>query len=170
MPHVERTIQEYGIVVDHINYYSDVLKRFVNSKAPDNPKLKRKFIFKRDPRDISVLYFYDPELKQYFKVPYRDISRPSMSIWEYREAMKRLEAEGKKEIDERLIFETYNRMRSQVEQAKTETKRVRRAKQRHRDNQRIMKPKTADVISTPDADSDVPDHNSEVAPFNVLED
>lgn len=170
MPHVERTIQDYGVVVDYIHYYSDVLKRFVNSKDPNNSKLKRKFIFKRDPRDISILYFYDPELEQYFKTPYRDISRPSMSIWEHREAMKRLEAEGKSEIDERLIFETYNRMRAQVEQAERETKRIRRSKQRWRDNARIVRPQTADNLPPPAEDSALLGHDLKFEPFDVLED
>jgi putative transposase len=26
------------------------------------PRRKRKFIFRRDPRDISVIWFYDPEV------------------------------------------------------------------------------------------------------------
>ena len=33
MPYIERTVQgSYGIVLDNIHYYSDVLKRFVNAK------------------------------------------------------------------------------------------------------------------------------------------
>ena len=60
MPYVERTVQQYGVVIDEVHYYGNVLRRFVNATDPERPKSKRKFIFKRDPRDISVVYFYDP--------------------------------------------------------------------------------------------------------------
>jgi putative transposase len=58
MPYFERTVQPYGVVLDEVHYYSDVLRRFVNAKEPDQPRTKRKFTFRRDPRDISTLYFY----------------------------------------------------------------------------------------------------------------
>src|ERR1051325_446423 len=140
MPYVERTIQEYGVEIDRIHYFSDVLRRFVHSKVPDNPKRKRKFIFKRDPRDISVAYFYDPELNQYFSVPYRDSSRPPLSIWEFRAARNRLIEQGTKDINEALIFDSYTQMLSQVEEAKRKTKAMRRADQRRQLNKQIIKP------------------------------
>jgi putative transposase len=57
-----------------------------------------------------------------------------------REARKRLEEEGRKEINEDLIFESYARMRAKEEQAVRETKRVRRANQRRAQNKQIVKP------------------------------
>ncbi|AZB34810.1 helix-turn-helix domain-containing protein [Chryseobacterium bernardetii] len=92
MPFVERTIQEYGVLIDHITYYSDVLRKYIHSKE-DYGKYskKQKFIFKRDPRDISIIYFYDPNLNDYYDIPYRDTSKPPMSIWEYNETISRLQ-------------------------------------------------------------------------------
>jgi putative transposase len=145
MPYIERTIQQYGVVVDEIHYYSDVLRRWINAPDPDKPRLKRKFVFKQDPRDISQLYFYDPEVKQYSVIPYRDTSRPAISLWEMREARKRLEEEGRREINEQLIFESYARMRAKEEQAVRETKRVRRANQRRAQNKRVVKPTLENV-------------------------
>jgi putative transposase len=109
MPYVERTIQGYGVVIDEIHYYSDVLRRFINAADPNDPRRKRHFIFKRDPRDISQIYFYDPELKQYSRIPYRDTSHPPISIRELREVRRQLETEGKENIDENLIFEAYEK-------------------------------------------------------------
>jgi putative transposase len=94
MPYFERTVQTYGVVLDEVHYYSDVLRRYVNAKEPDQPRTKRKFTFRRDPRDISTLYFYDPEVKDYFRIPYRDTAHSPMSIWEFREARRRLEKQG----------------------------------------------------------------------------
>jgi putative transposase len=143
MPYIERTIQTYGVVIDEIHYYHDVLRRFINATDPDNPKLKRQFIFKRDPRNISRIYFFDPELRQYFAIPYRDISHPAISIWELREVRRQLEKEGRENVNEQLIFDTYERMRQQEEEAVRKTKRVRRASQRRSDNQQATNPKTA---------------------------
>ena len=42
-----------------------------------HPKRKRQFIVRRDPRDISMIYFYDPELQEYFAIPYRNTASPA---------------------------------------------------------------------------------------------
>ncbi|HEX8459718.1 MAG TPA: Mu transposase C-terminal domain-containing protein [Pyrinomonadaceae bacterium] len=170
MPYTERTIQQYGVVVDEIHYYSHVLRRWINAPDPDNPRLKRKFVFKQDPRDISQLYFYDPEVKQYSVIPYRDTSRPAISVWEMREARRRLEEEGRKEINEDLIFESYARMRAKEEQVVRETKRVRRANQRRAQNKQIVKPTLAEKqshqnIEGVQASPSLPD----IRPFDEIE-
>jgi putative transposase len=170
MPYFERTVQTYGVVLDEVHYYSDVLRRFVNAKEPDQPRTKRKFTFRRDPRDISTLYFYDPEVKDYFRIPYRDTAHSPMSIWEFREARRRLEKQGVKEINEGLIFRSYEQMRAIEEQARNETKHVRRKNQQRRDHKQIYKPKAA-VGKTP-SETDQSDGGGTlpvVQPFDELE-
>lgn len=132
LPYFERTIQEYGVVLDHIHYYSDVLRPWVNALVGDSPKnkLKRKFIFKRDPRNISVLFFYDPEAKVYFEIPYRDLKRPPMTLWEHREVLRQLESEGVREIDEVVLFEAYRKLRAIEEQAVKQTQIMRHLRQK----------------------------------------
>jgi putative transposase len=171
MPYIERTVQQYGVVIDEIHYYSDVLRRWINAPDPDNPRLKRQFVFKQDPRDISQIYFYDPEVKQYSVVPYRDTSRPAISIWEMREARKRLEEEGRKKINEDLIFESYARMRAQEEQAKRETKRVRRARERRSLHSQVDKPMATKNPATLNAHTQQP-HTTlpDIEPFDEIED
>jgi len=110
MPFVERTIQEYGVLIDNIRYYSDVLRMWIHARDTSNIKLKRKFIFARDPRDISVVYFLDPNTRTYAPVPYRDSSHPPMSIWELRAVLSRLDDEGV-QLDEDIIFDGLRRMR-----------------------------------------------------------
>ncbi len=118
MPFEERTVQEYGVLIDHITYYHDVLRRFIHSKT-DNTK--NKFIFRRDPRDISVIYFYDPELKEYFDIPYRDTSLPPISIWEFNDVIRTLK-KNKTPINERNIFNTYREMDDIEKKAIRETR------------------------------------------------
>ena len=121
LPYEERTIQPYGVVMDEVYYYGDVLRPWINATDPDAPKYKRKFLFRRDPRDISVLWFYDPEVKDYYAIPYRNTSRPAISLWELRSANAQAKAEGKSDIDEQVIFEAYDRLREIEARAKSKT-------------------------------------------------
>lgn len=143
MPFEERTVQSYGIKINEITYFHDVLRPWVNAKDPENIKLKRKFLIRQDPRDISIIFFYDPELQQYFEVPYRDRSYPPITLWEYKKIRKRLKEEGKNHVDETLIFNTYNEMKTIEEQAVKTTLKVRRSQQRKRNNQAAKKTQLA---------------------------
>jgi len=170
MPHLERTIQPRGVVVDEIHYFSDVLRRFINAVDPDDLRHKRKFIFKRDPRDISVLYFYDPDVKRYYPIPYRDTSRPALSVWELREVTGRLKEEGRRDIDENLIFAAYARMRAAEEQAVRETKRARRDGQRRLHHQQAVKPQLSDQpLSSYQDEEQAVQSPTPITPFEEME-
>lgn len=133
MPFETRTVQQYGIVWDHIQYQHDVLRRWIDAPDPDNARCKRKFLCRRDPRDISTIWFYDPEVEQYYGIPYRNTSHPAISIWELREAARRLaEERPKAQVDEAQIFDAYDKMRRIEEGAKKLTKKVRRGNERRR--------------------------------------
>ena len=123
MPFVERTIQDYGVVIDNVYYYHDVLRHWINASEPIGGKqrAKRKFVFKRDPRDISTLYFLDPVLNEYFPIPYRNISRPAMSIWEFNEVVNKLKSQGKEGFNEDMIFEAYEVLKKIEEEAVQKT-------------------------------------------------
>ncbi|BBB58332.1 transposase [Undibacterium sp. KW1] len=96
LPNFKRTIQTYGVAIDGLRYYADVLRTWINASDPNDHSKKREFIFRRDPRDISAVWFYDPDLKQYFKVPFANQALPSMSIWEYNQASDAARKEGMK--------------------------------------------------------------------------
>lgn len=130
MPFEERTVQDYGVVIENVYYWHDVLRRWVGAADPVNNKQRRKFLFRIDPRDISVVWFFDPELQIYYAIPYRDTSHPAISVWELREARRRFEDEGGNIIDEASIFAAYDRMREIEDGAKAKTKAARRATQR----------------------------------------
>jgi putative transposase len=172
MPAEERTIQEYGVAIDYIHYYSGVLNKHINEKEEESSNKKRKFIFKRDPRNISRIYFFDPDLNEYFRIPYRDTSQPPMSIWEYRKIRRRLVALGKEEIDEQLIFQTFKEMRAIEERADRETKSRRREAQRRRMHQQIEEPKTADdsLRNLPEEnESNKTEESAIIEPFDEME-
>lgn len=145
MPFEERTVQDYGVVIDEIHYYHDVLRRWINAPNLLAPKYKRKFMFRRDPRDISIIWFYDPEINAYYPIPYRDTSHPPISVWELREAKRQIEADGRRHVDERAIFDAYGRMREIERQAQAKTTAVRRAAQRRKSGQEALRPTMAVV-------------------------
>ena len=127
LPIIERSIQRYGVLLDFIEYMSDVLVPWINTTDPATGKA-RKFIFKRDPRDISVLYFWDPELKRYFDIPYRNLDNPSLTLWELRAIRRHLDEQGLSHVNEDDIFSAYDELDEIEETAIKETKRHKRAK------------------------------------------
>lgn len=142
MPFEERTVQNYGIQLDKVEYYHEVLNKWINAIDPENTKLKRKFIVRRDPRDISKIYFYDPDAQAYYVIPYRDTSHPAISIWELREAQRLLKEEAIRHVDENALFETIMRMRERVEKAVNDTKKARRSNHRKAQAEKVAAQKS----------------------------
>lgn len=132
LPFEERTIQAYGVQIDNVHYYHDVLRIWINSTVEGNSKQKRKFIFRRDPRDISTIWFYDPQLEMYYPIPYRNTSFPAVTIWEFKAALSKLKEEGRRAVDEDIIFDAIEKMRLIESSAVSDTKKARRADQRRR--------------------------------------
>jgi putative transposase len=131
MPLLERTIQSYGLRIDGLTYYDPVLDPWI--RATDrSTKKPRHFIVRRDPRDISMVYFLDPDTDRYYPIPFRQLERPSMSLWELREVRAQLKREGANEVDEELIFETYERLNALVASAQLQKVKARKAQQKKR--------------------------------------
>lgn len=126
LPSWERTVQPYGILLDHIFYYDRALDHWINARDPQSSRDKRKFIVRRDPRDISKVYFFDPDRKALLTVNYRNMGRPAMSEWELRAALKILKDEGRQQVDEEQVFGALERMRKADELAVERSKGARR--------------------------------------------
>ncbi len=126
MPSIERCILPYGVVIDDIYYWSDILRPWINATDPERRNRKRLFLFKRDPRDVSTIQFLDPVSNAFHQIPYRNIALPSMSLWELREAKKRLKKHGRKTIDEHAIFQAHRFIEAEVKSAAAKTRSARR--------------------------------------------
>ncbi|MDA8272836.1 MAG: transposase, partial [Deltaproteobacteria bacterium] len=124
LPFVERTVQKDGISFEDIKYYGDVLRKYI--RIEDVNKKRKLFTIRFDPRDISKVYFYEPDLKTYFQIPYRNMGYPSISIWEIREAKKYIKKEGLKSYDEDKIFQAFKKLRQIETESFEKTKSVRR--------------------------------------------
>ncbi len=131
-PFFMKTVQNYGIQIDKVRYNCKELKRFLQDIDPKTGK-KRKFLVRRDPRNISVVNFYDPESQIYITVPYKNQTRPILSLFELRRAQKRLKELGKlDQATEDELFRTHQELENIMKQAARETKRVRRDNQRRK--------------------------------------
>lgn len=126
LPYFERSVQQYGIQIDNISYYDPVLDPYINAMDPEHKKQKRQFIIRRDPRDISKVFFLDPKDNRYNTIPYRNIGLPAISVRELQEAQRTLRERGENAVDEATIFAAIDRMRSRVDEAKLKTKAARR--------------------------------------------
>jgi len=157
LPSFHRTVQTYGVQID-VFYYSEALRHWINTTDPETG-LARKFIFRRDPRDISVIWFFDPLLKQYFRVPVANQAFPAATVWEFRAAKKKAVGEGRENIDEATISRLIMENRELVKSASQMTKKARRDAQKlkvHGKNVTPASPKrsvaqvVADLPASPD--------------------
>lgn len=151
MPFEERSVQDYGVIIDKVHYFHDVLRPWINAPDPKFPRHRRKFRFRRDPRDISHIYFFDPDVNRYCAIPYRDLSLPPVSIWELRAGKKRAQELGIKSSSEHEIFALINRQRELESESALKTKSARRSLQKRTENDKARKKKQKELpaVSTP---------------------
>jgi len=123
LPKEERTIQKYGIQLDGIYYYSEVLNAWIDSyETIQGVKVKRKFTIRRDPRDISNIWFFNPDVNRYYSIPYRNSRLPKVSLWEYRATQSYLKKQNEREYKEDEVFEALERLRNLAKDAENKTK------------------------------------------------
>ncbi len=136
LPEFESTIQRVGVQKDNLFYFADCLRMWVNSLDPEDKtkKKKRKFIFKRNPRDISLIWFYEPNSNTYFKVPTAKREIPPISIYEYKQVQKYLRSERKDSKDQQEIYQAILHLREHLKKSITLTRKQRRETQRQKEN------------------------------------
>jgi putative transposase len=139
LPSFARTVQNFGVTIDGMTYYAEALRPWINAEDPDSKK-KREFVFRRDPRDISSIWFFDPALRKYFKIPFADLALPSMSIWEYQQSREKLKREGHASVNEYQVLQAITELRSKVDDAKERTKKARRQAQRRKEHEKGINP------------------------------
>ena len=135
LPFFERTVQSRGVTIEDRSYYAEALRPWISSTDPKTGD-KRKFVFRRDPRDISAVWFFDPDLKQYFKIPFAEQSLPAISLWEYRRIRDRLAAEGRESVNDFELLTALTDQRNRIEGAKQKSKKARREAQRRAEHEK----------------------------------
>lgn len=156
LPIFDRTVQVDGVSIDNLRYYAECLRPWIGAEDPTTGET-RKHIFRRDPRDVTCVHFFDPDLKQYFKVPLADQSIPPFSEWEHRRAKAELNKAGHDPSDEKAVFRSIATRRAMVDESAAKTKKARKEAQRRADHLRKRtpdlspppEPAVADVATAP---------------------
>lgn len=125
LPTYARTIQRNGVNIDGLNYYDHALRPFINAIDSDTKK-KKQFIFKRDIRDMSHVWFYDETTQTYYKINLANGEIPPMSASEYNEVRKIIGKKNASSISDHEIIEAREELHRQVTEASKKSKKVRR--------------------------------------------
>lgn len=116
LPFDTRTVQPYGIQINGIQYFHDVLRKWIKQRDKTR-KGTQEFIVRYDPRDLSQVFFYDPTAEAYYAIPYKNTGLPPISLWELKEIRKILKEKNTVHINEESIFETKREMMKLVDSA-----------------------------------------------------
>lgn len=118
LPYEERVVRRDGLRLFNVFYQDGALAHLVDAGGA-------KVRIKYDPRDLSAVFAELPS-GGHARVPYADLGRPPVTLWEHREACRRLRTEGRRTVDEHAIFEAIAEQRQIVAEARTLTRAVRR--------------------------------------------
>jgi len=119
LPAVPRLIQRDGIHFHQIRYWDNVL-------SPWAGRLKKPLWVKYDPRNLSRVYVRDPEGK-HWPVPYADLRRPPIALWELTEARKRLRQNRTHDLSEGTLFANIFEQRRIMKEAANSSQQRRRS-------------------------------------------
>ncbi len=133
LPISYRKLQHEGFKLDHVTYYNNALSPFIREREKYG-----KFLIRRDPRDLSRIYVNLPEEQGYLEVPYRMLSRPAISLFEHRLALKHLKDRGKQQVLEGELFKAVDEARHVVKTAMLTTRSVRRNRTRIKENEKVQ--------------------------------
>jgi putative transposase len=146
LPLERRAVSRNGVQLFHIDYYSDVLRPLI--------KDGQRYIVRYDPRDLSRVWLLSKD-NEYYALPYRARHRPPISLWEHKTIVRKLQEEGRREVDADAIFGQLEKMRTVVTEAAAKTKRARRQAERIRQGRRSSSRPSPSALETP-ADSQEP--------------
>lgn len=132
LPISRRQLRPQGLVLDHITYFSNSISPLIAERHRHGS-----LIIRRDPRDLSRIYLLDPRSQSYLEIPYRHLARPTISLWEHRQARQWLRTQGKVSVDEDRIFFAIEQMRTIAKDASKNRKRARREEARREQNKKV---------------------------------
>lgn len=159
-PLVKRTIQRYGIRIDHLDYYSPSLRWLVR-----NRKNYGSLEVRRNPFDVRVIYVRHPDPKtenpdgtvedEWIPVNVRQLNFPLASIYELQQA-RREALRRKREPTPEVLAKIINEQHKHIEEAVRKTKTAQREAARRQHHDRIRQETAAPHPSTSGATANTP--------------
>jgi putative transposase len=119
LPFEQRIVRREGVRLFNVTYYDGGLASLLD--RPD-----RSCRVKYNPRDLSAVFVELPG-EGHLRVPYADLGRPPVSLWEHRAAVQRLREQGRAGVNEAAIFAAITEQRETLAAAQAKSKAARRA-------------------------------------------
>jgi putative transposase len=119
LPFEERMVRREGIRLFNITYFDGALEQLLDSAD-------RKLRIKYDPRNLGTVFVELPT-GGHLRVPYADLGKPPISLWELRAATRAIRETGRQGIDETAIFVAIDEQRRLITGAQARSKAARRA-------------------------------------------
>ena len=121
LPYSDCTVQRYGVSVNGIHYYNDDLGKRILERDPANSTRGRKFTVRYDPRDVTKVWFFDPDIQDYLELPCEDLGAAPTNLLAFKAAKKINAAQGAP-TDPASVFATAERQRRRLEESARRTK------------------------------------------------
>jgi putative transposase len=154
LPAVRRAVHRYGIEFHHIRYWHDGLAHWVGRSA--------KVVAHYDPADLSRLYVRLPDATR-LEVPYQDLRRPPIALWECDAAAKYLRRVSRMPPSEERLFAAIAKQREIVQASQRASRKARRETARAA-SARHTREATQPAKSTPSPESPL-DYSKPVEPY-----
>ena len=138
LPSVRRVIHPYGVELDAM-YFAEALRPWIGATDPKTGKA-RKFLFRRDPRDINRIWFYDPSLKEYFEIPIIRGRYAGVTVGEYVMAKKKARKLGRDAVNHDVIERMLDENKQQEVESAQRTKSARKSAQKRTNNAKQTTP------------------------------
>jgi len=138
LPSYQRVIHPYGVEMD-AKYFAEALRPWIGKTDPKTGK-PQKFLFRRDPRDVTRIWFKDPALNEYFEVPILRARYQGVTVAEYVKAKKKARADGRGAVNEELVDKYVDENQQQEIEAAEKTKAARRSAQSRKNNSKKSTP------------------------------
>jgi putative transposase len=122
LPEAPRLLRRDGIHLFGIRYWAAALSQDVG-------RVEQKLAVRYDPRDLSHVFVRRAN-GHFVEARYRNLAHPPISLWERNAAVRRLNAQGRREVDETMIFAAVLEQRTIEDDARRQTARVRRNRER----------------------------------------
>ncbi|MBB2170363.1 DDE-type integrase/transposase/recombinase [Gluconacetobacter aggeris] len=118
LPFQERVVRRDGVRLFNIQYQDGALAHLLGQPAT---KMRVKY----DPRNLAAVFVELPD-GDHVRVPYADLRRAPITLWEHREAVRALRDEGRRSVDEHAIFGAIAAQRAILDEARGVSRQARR--------------------------------------------
>ncbi len=166
LPRDSRVVHSYGIEFKTIRFFDNCLRPYVGLKEPSGASIKMEFAYDR--RRLSPIYVYSETTKEYLEVPFANLTRPNISLWQLEAARKYLE-EKSLPIDEEALFKAIDLADQVVRDSAERTKTARRQAEQARSRANKLKSEPAPLTAAKRSTGPHSESASESAPKNTPE-